>query len=64
MTERKIEGWFWLLNSRKLHFFVDGISLCRRWMLMGGRPEENQTLGSHPGPDDCAACWKKAKARA
>lgn len=52
MTE---EGWTWLANSPKWHYFRDGRSLCRRWMLFGSghdyATEENLT-----SPDNCKAC--------
>ena len=34
MSETK-EGWTWLINSRKDHYFRDGKSLCGKWMVLG-----------------------------
>lgn len=50
------EGWTYLLNSRKWHYFINGISLCRKFMLIS-RPELEQ--GNDDSPDNCAACRKK-----
>lgn len=53
--EKNKEGWTWLQNSPKWHYFVDGRSLCRRFMLFGN-PELEQ--GKDESPDNCAACMK------
>lgn len=47
-------GWFWPLNSRKAHYFVGGISLCRRMMCFSNDLDDSGATG----PDDCAACSK------
>lgn len=41
------EGWTYLLNSRKWHYFINGISLCGKFMLPG-RPELEQGNDSSP----------------
>ena len=52
-------GWGWPADSRKAHYFEDGISLCRRWMFMGKlTPNQDGT-----SPDDCAVCRKKLNAK-
>lgn len=56
MSESKNEGWTWLLNASKWHYFRNGRSLCGKWMLPGG--------GSFPAAADdsdhnCAACKRK-----
>lgn len=54
------EGWTWLSNSTKWHYFVDGISLCGKWrLLVTGDLEQ----GKDDSPDNCAACKKKKAAR-
>ena len=53
------EGWGFPLNSRKAHYFVDGFSLCGKWMFLG--PMENYQGKS--SPDDCKSCEKKMKKR-
>ena len=55
------EGWTWIFNSPKWHYFADGRSLCGRWMLFG--KGENLELGSDNSPDNCKTCVKKLKAR-
>lgn len=50
------EGWKDLINSTKWHYFVDGRSLCRRWMTMS-----SMGLMKHKGllqANDCKACYK------
>lgn len=53
MTAPK-EGWNWLSNATKWHYFVEGRSLCRRWMCFGTDLKED----TGESPDDCAACRK------
>ena len=31
MSEQQQEGWGWAPQSIKLHYFIDGESLCKRW---------------------------------
>lgn len=40
---RLTEGWTWLTNSRKWHYFVEGRSLCSKWMLFGNPTLETGT---------------------
>lgn len=47
------EGWGFPLLSKKSHFFINGMSLCRKWMYAGHL--EDPTSSS---PDDCAQCKK------
>ena len=53
----KTEGWSWLLNSRRDHYFVNGRSLCDKWGIIG--------YGDCDDTSDqpCATCLKKLKAR-
>jgi hypothetical protein len=55
------EGWTYLLNSRKWHYFTDeeNKSLCGKFMLLS-LPELEQ--GNDESPDNCAAC-KRALAK-
>jgi len=55
MVENK-EGWTWLINSRKWHYFVNGRSLCGKFMLFS-IPKLEQ--GNNNSPDNCMACRKK-----
>lgn len=50
------EGWTWLLNAKKWHYFVDGRSLCKRWLLFT-TPKLEQ--GNDNSPDNCINCLKK-----
>jgi len=54
------EGWTWLRNSRKWHYFVDNRSLCGRWMLFTAPGLEQ---GNDNSSDNCAMCQKKLIAR-
>jgi len=53
----KEQGWSWPVNSQRAHYFPAGelISLCGRWMILGGEREDDK----HDSPDNCAACRKK-----
>ena len=48
------EGWGWPENSRKAHYFVDGRSLCKRWLFLGLVEQGNDN-----SPDNCPTCMKK-----
>ena len=50
------EGWTFLWNSKKWHYFRDGRSLCRRWMCLSYTPDEKELIDS---PDNCAECKKR-----
>lgn len=52
------EGWGWPLLAKKPHFFVKGVSLCRRWMFMGLLSDDLE-----PRSLDCVACTKKLASR-
>jgi hypothetical protein len=56
MSEQHSEGWTWLFNSRKWHYFRDQKSLCGKWAILG-----NPTLeqGNDRSPDNCASCKRK-----
>lgn len=62
MTEEKLkEGWGFpggLGISRKAHYFVNSLSLCRKWGFYYGSLEQ----GNDNSPDNCTAC-KKALAK-
>ena len=52
------EGWDYLQNTRKWHYFVNGRSLCGKWLGLGLR---NLVLGNGNSPDNCAKCVKRLK---
>jgi len=54
------EGWGWIRDTRKWHYFVDGRSLCGKWMGLGlGELEQ----GNDDSPDNCVACKKALSKR-
>ena len=62
MSDDRTEGWGNLSNSRDAHYFVEGRSLCRRWLAWGTPAwESNQELGEAPTRGTCKRCWKEAK---
>ena len=50
------QGWTWLINSPRWHYFVKGKSLCGRWMIIS---DANLEIGNDNSPDNCKACRKK-----
>ncbi len=58
-SEKPTEGWGWPFNSRKAHYYVGGMSLCRPWMMLGGNVEQ----GNDDSPDNCKTCTTKLKKR-
>jgi len=61
MAEFK-EGWNYLINSRKWHYFVDRRSLCGRWAMFFGDNHDAQ-LGDNDSPVNCAACRRAVEKR-
>lgn len=56
------EGWNWLINSRKWHYFqADGRSLCGRYAILGDNADSEQ--GGEGSPDNCQACVRKRAAQ-
>jgi len=53
MKKKPKEGWGWPAMSRKAHYFVNGRSLCGRWMYFGKLYSEDF------GEDNCKSCLKK-----
>ena len=49
-------GWAWPDNSRKAHYFVEGISLCRKMLFLGITDP-----GNNDSPDNCAKCQRERK---
>lgn len=61
VESRPKEGWTWLYNTPKWHYFVDQESLCRRWILFsGGAFLEPNMRSNRIGY--CKTCEKKLKA--
>ena len=56
------EGWTWLTNSKKWHYFVDGRSLCGGFMVFANMQGE-LVQGNNDSSDNCASCKKKLQKR-
>ena len=50
------EGWVSLSNSRKFHYVIDKMTLCKKFLYMGNTFEGVWT--GNATTDDCAACVK------
>jgi len=50
------KGWGFPLNSKRAHYFVDGRSLCGKWMFFGDLEDFNDDSS-----DNCTACKKALK---
>ncbi len=59
----KIEGWTWLSNARKWHYFREGRSLCGQQMLLR-HPSEGYELGNNDSSSNCAGCRRKLETEA
>lgn len=55
----KKEGWSWLFNSSRCHYFVSGKSLCGKWAVLGYGDCDDSPSGNRP----CATCMKKLENR-
>lgn len=55
MSTKITEGWKWLMNAPKAHYFRDGRALCRRWMYLGSEFDTDIAAS----PDDCKICTAK-----
>ncbi len=53
MTEKEKEGWTWLINSTKWHYFRNSRSLCGKFALLSSTSLEQ---GNDNSPDNCAPC--------
>ena len=52
------EGWTWLINATRWHYFRGGRSLCGRWGLFGSAKLEPD---NHDSTDNCAECRRRIK---
>lgn len=52
------EGWVQLNNALKRHYFIDGRSLCKRWMYFG---DAGLDWDRGDNPNNCKACMKELK---
>jgi hypothetical protein len=46
--------------AKKAHYFINDISLCRKWLYTGDMLV-TQSTGENPGPDDCVVCHRAIK---
>jgi hypothetical protein len=60
-TETVKGAWGWPPLSRKAHWFIDGRSLCGKWLYTGA-PCRTQVTLAKIYPDDCAMCFKRVSA--
>lgn len=51
------QGWSWLINSKKDHYFVGGRSLCGKWLRFS-----NSDL-SGTSENKCSLCAKREESR-
>ncbi len=51
------EGWTWLYNSKKWHYFRNGKSLCSKWELLR-HPSDGYSTDAD-SPDNCAECARR-----
>lgn len=52
-------GWNWLSNTPKWHYFVEGRSLCGKWLGLGLGKTCDDDPKTDDSPDNCTACHKK-----
>lgn len=52
------EGWTWLHNSGKWHYFKNGKSLCGKYMILSN---DSLKLGNDNSLDNCVKCKKILK---
>lgn len=55
MSEPPKEGWNWMYNARKWHYFRERRSLCCKWWLPLGELDCLQQ-GKDESPDNCVTC--------
>lgn len=60
MEDEKKEGWKWLSNSPKWHYFREGRSLCGKFMCFSMSDLEQ---GNNESPENCKACRKKLECK-
>jgi len=54
------EGWTWLKNSRKWHYFRENRSLCGKFAIFV-KPEKGFEIGGNDSSDNCAKCSRLIK---
>lgn len=56
-VDSKVEGWTWLTNAKKWHYFKDGRSACLGYLVFK-HPSEGYEVGNDASPDNCKACQR------
>lgn len=59
--DSRVEGWTWVRNSRKWHYYRECRAICGG-MMMFCHPSEGYELGNDDSEDNCAACKRKLAA--
>lgn len=49
------EGWLWLYNSTKWHYFVDNKSICKKFALFASSGRKFE-IGNDNSKDNCTTC--------
>jgi hypothetical protein len=52
------EGWTYLHNSPKWHYFRKGLSMCGRFMLLQN-PSEGFETGNNASKSNCRGCIRE-----
>ena len=52
-------GWNWIFNSPKWHYFQGGRSICGKWLGIGLGETCDDDPETDDSPDNCLACTKK-----
>lgn len=53
----KKEGWTWLYQASKWHYFREQNSLCRKWAIFN-HPKEGYEIGNNDSDSNCKTCMK------
>lgn len=53
--------WKWPASAQKAHVFIDGRSLCGKWMVLSDANSDAVSETDTLGRDDCSPCFKKAQ---
>lgn len=57
-TRSNAEGWTWVRNSTKWHYFRDKKTICGKWWLFK-HPVEGYEIGNDGSANNCAACKRE-----
>jgi len=57
MGQPRTEGPGWPIRSRKAHYFVEGRSLCGKWMWFGNPDDPTKGPPFGDADEDCRGCF-------